>query len=156
MFVKHSFGVKYQPEISPSVTPQEQDRTMTAALSYLPDGYLPDSYLSEDLPTIGRLAPEVYRARRLAVLSLAFAVAVGSLVGVASFGNQAAASRGDQLDSSNSISVTVMPGDTLWGIAERLDPGSDPRPLVHELSALAGKGVLQPGQVLQIPNSLID
>jgi len=118
---------------------------MTATLTHTPEIQLPAQ----------RLAPEVYRARRLAVLSLAFAVAVGALVGVASIGNQAAASRGGQLDSSNSIMVTVMPGDTLWGIAERLDPGSDPRPLVHELTSLAGKGVLQPGQVLVIPNSLL-
>jgi len=150
MFAKHSFGVKYPADISPSVTPPDQNRTMTALL-VAPQA----DPIHTDLPASPRLAPEVYRARRLAVLAVAFAVAVGVLGGVASIGNQAAASRGAELNASNSITITVMPGDTLWGIAERLDPGSDPRPLVHELTALAGKGVLQPGQVIVIPDSLI-
>jgi len=128
---------------------------MTATLSQIPQHQIPQHQIPQHQIAAQRLAPEVYRARRMAALSLAFAVAVGALVGVASIGNQAAASRGGQLDSSNSTTVTVMPGDTLWGIAERLDPGSDPRPLVHELAALAGRGVLQPGQVLTIPNSVI-
>ena len=148
---------------------------MTATLTHLPVSRIPVSRIpqlqmsesgyqasqfSESEASVARnsgqrLAPEVYRARRLAALSLAFAMAVGVLLGVSSIGKQAAASRGDQLDSSNSITITVMPGDTLWGIAERLDPGSDPRSLVHELTTLAGKGVLQPGQSLVIPNSLL-
>lgn len=91
----------------------------------------------------------------MAALLVVFALAVGSVLAVASMGNQAAASRGGRADPSNSVEIMVMPGDTLWGIAERLDPGADPRPLVHELTSLAGKGVLQPGQVLVIPNSLV-
>jgi len=150
MFVKHSFGVKYPVDISRNVTPPDQNQIMTALLAAPPV-----NTTHTHVPESRRLAPEVYRARRLAVLAVAFAVAVGALVGVASIGNQAAASRGAQLDATNSISITVMPGDTLWGIAERLDPGSDPRPLVHELTALAGKGTLQPGQIIVIPDSLV-
>lgn len=39
----------------------------------------------------------------------------------------------------------VRPGDTLWSIAERLDPGSDPRPLVD---AIARANDVDPGSVL--------
>jgi LysM repeat protein len=45
----------------------------------------------------------------------------------------------------------VQPGDTMWGIAERLDPGGDPRPIVTQLEAQVGSDTLQPGQHLRLP-----
>jgi hypothetical protein len=45
----------------------------------------------------------------------------------------------------------VRQGDTLWGIAERLAGGSDPRPLVGQLEAEAGGDVVHPGQQLVLP-----
>jgi len=50
-------------------------------------------------------------------------------------------------------SVLVRPGDTLWSIAERSDPGSDPRSVIEtviEANALES-GSLQPGQRLVVP-----
>lgn len=45
----------------------------------------------------------------------------------------------------------VRSGDTLWSIADRLDPGTDPRPLVDRLAAdLGGPGV-QVGQRIRLP-----
>jgi nucleoid-associated protein YgaU len=41
---------------------------------------------------------------------------------------------------------TVRPGDTLWSIAERLHPGSDPRPVVAEMEAALPPGPLVPGE----------
>jgi LysM domain len=32
----------------------------------------------------------------------------------------------------------VQPGDTLWSIAERLEPNADPRPVVAKLRELTG------------------
>jgi nucleoid-associated protein YgaU len=52
-------------------------------------------------------------------------------------------------------SYVVRPGDSVWGIAERVSPGTDPRPLVdaivqtNHLDATA----LTPGQTLVIPSS---
>lgn len=49
---------------------------------------------------------------------------------------------------------TVLPGDTLWSIAERVNPEADPRATVLQLQVLnrlSGSQVLQPGQVLQTP-----
>jgi LysM repeat protein len=45
----------------------------------------------------------------------------------------------------------VQPGDTLWGIAERLEPGSDPRPLVARLTEQAGSDTVVPGEHLVLP-----
>ncbi|HLI43277.1 MAG TPA: LysM peptidoglycan-binding domain-containing protein [Acidimicrobiales bacterium] len=46
---------------------------------------------------------------------------------------------------------TARPGDTLWSIALRAEPGADPRPLVDRLEAELGGGTLQPGDRLFIP-----
>lgn len=48
-------------------------------------------------------------------------------------------------------SYVVQPGDTMWSIAERLDPGGDPRPLVAALEAQVGSDTLQPGERLRLP-----
>jgi LysM repeat protein len=49
--------------------------------------------------------------------------------------------------------VTVLPGDTLWNIANDVAPGADPRDTVAEiieLNALPGSTV-QAGQQLAVP-----
>lgn len=50
-------------------------------------------------------------------------------------------------------SYVIRAGDTLWSIAERADPGADPRPLVDAIAAANGvdAGALVPGRVLVIP-----
>jgi len=50
---------------------------------------------------------------------------------------------------------TVRPGDTVWGIAERVGaPGQDPRPLVDAIVRQNGGGTtLQPGETLSIPSA---
>lgn len=45
----------------------------------------------------------------------------------------------------------ARPGDTLWSIATRVEPGADPRPLVDELQAQLHDKVLQPGDTLVLP-----
>jgi nucleoid-associated protein YgaU len=45
----------------------------------------------------------------------------------------------------------VQPGNSLWSIAARLDPGGDPRPVVDELSAARGGAPLVPGEVVTWP-----
>jgi hypothetical protein len=47
-------------------------------------------------------------------------------------------------------SYVVRPGDTLWSIAQRLDPTGDPRPVVAKLEAEAGDNVV-PGEQLALP-----
>ena len=45
----------------------------------------------------------------------------------------------------------VEPGDSLWSIAARLEPGHDPRPVVDALSADRGGAPLVPGEVVTLP-----
>jgi LysM repeat protein len=49
--------------------------------------------------------------------------------------------------------VTVMSGDTLWSIAELIDPTGDPRDTIAELMTLnqLSSASLSPGQELAIP-----
>jgi hypothetical protein len=45
----------------------------------------------------------------------------------------------------------VQPGDSLWSIAARLEPGRDPRPVVDELTTARGGAPLVPGEVITLP-----
>jgi len=44
----------------------------------------------------------------------------------------------------------VRSGDTLWSIAHRLQPDTDPRPLVDALAERAGSSALRPGQRIDL------
>jgi nucleoid-associated protein YgaU len=52
-------------------------------------------------------------------------------------------------------SYVVRPGDTLWSIARRLEPGEDPRAVVDEIAEAnrIAAGDLVPGQVLVLPSA---
>ncbi len=52
--------------------------------------------------------------------------------------------------SPHSVYV-VQPGDTLWSIARRLDPSTDPRPIMAELAARNGGDVVAAGAALVLP-----
>jgi nucleoid-associated protein YgaU len=54
--------------------------------------------------------------------------------------------------ASNEV-VTVMPGDTLWGIAERRYPDADPRQKVVQIERLNALSdpTIEPGQRLRLP-----
>ena len=45
----------------------------------------------------------------------------------------------------------VQPGETLWSIARRLDPGGDPRPVVDRLAAAHGGSQIVAGEVIVLP-----
>jgi len=52
--------------------------------------------------------------------------------------------------SPHSVYV-VQPGDTLWSIAERLDPQGDPRPTLTTLTEQVGGDTVRPGERLLLP-----
>jgi hypothetical protein len=47
--------------------------------------------------------------------------------------------------------VVVRPGETLWSIAEGLEPGRDPRPLVAALERQLGSSWIYPGERIEVP-----
>jgi nucleoid-associated protein YgaU len=51
------------------------------------------------------------------------------------------------------VEYVVAPGDTLWRIATRADPGRDPREVIDtiERENAVDAATLQPGQVLVLP-----
>ncbi|HYZ57052.1 MAG TPA: LysM peptidoglycan-binding domain-containing protein [Streptosporangiaceae bacterium] len=93
------------------------------------------------------------RRGRVVVTVLAAMVAGGLIVagaGAAQATSGSAAAHGPGGDAEQ---VVVQPGDTLWSIAERADPGSDTQTIVQEmldLNRLTGPGIA-PGQRLWVP-----
>jgi Tfp pilus assembly protein FimV len=61
---------------------------------------------------------------------------------------------GPDVEAASRRSYVVRAGDTLWGIAQRLAPGEDPRPLVDAIQAVNGVAAagIVPGQTLVVPS----
>jgi hypothetical protein len=81
------------------------------------------------------------RRGRLLVTVVLLVVAVGAAV---LLGGGAPALAGTDRPTVTHARVTVLPGQTLWQIAERAAPGSDPRETVQRILDLNG---LQTSQV---------
>jgi LysM domain len=95
-----------------------------------------------------RRAERRLASRRLAAVILGVGLTLG-VVGASAAGlGGAVASR-----AGAPSAVTVQPGETLWGLAERYaSPGTDPRAFVDEVTELNGlEGVLQAGARLKLP-----
>ena len=103
----------------------------------------------------GSFAPRVRtRLTRRGRVVLAALIVLPVLV----FGGVVAANSAAQAGTDTSFSasfhhVTVQPGESLWVIAERLAPASDPRDVVGAIVDLNGLSstVVQAGQRLAIP-----
>lgn len=96
------------------------------------------------------------RGRRLMVALAALPLAAG--IGIAVIGGGSALASGTAVVDAEFDTVTVMPGDTLWALAEEVAPTADPRVVISEirsLNALSG-GSLQVGQQLAIPAQYAD
>ncbi len=100
-----------------------------------------------------RVFDRILRVRRTRVRHgrLALVATIG-LVGAAWAGPVARAVSDDPAPASAARYV-VREGDSLWSIAERLSPGSDPRPLVDaiQLANDVDPGTLIPGRTLLVP-----
>lgn len=88
-------------------------------------------------------------ARKRTILMFATTWCLGSLLllwvwnGVASADDQTA-------------SIRVVSGDTLWKIAQRVEPHQDPRVVTNQilkLNQMSGSDSIYPGQVLKVPTS---
>ena len=99
-------------------------------------------------PRVARpLPPGTYARRRAAAVLLVVALVVAFRLLLGALG-------GGPLTAPEPISsrvVVVQPGDTLWAIARRLDPGGDVRVTVQRLAAAHGGSVLQVGERIRLP-----
>lgn len=87
----------------------------------------------------------VYRRRRVAVAALALGtVVLAGRAGVALGGSTLAShERRPPLTT-----YVVRQGDSLWTVAQHLDPGHDPRPVVDDLAAARHGAPLVPGETI--------
>jgi LysM repeat protein len=90
--------------------------------------------------------------RTVAVLVLLSAVLAGVFVLGRSTANSATQVPGQH--PAAPVVYTVQPGDTLWSIATKVAPQTDPRTTVHLLRDLnsLSTGIVEAGQKLTIPN----
>ncbi len=96
-----------------------------------------------------RSSPGVRRRRTLlAVMGLLLIALALPLSGTGGYSHPA----GSALAENRGPAVyTVQPGDSLWSIAERLDPTADPRPLVARLASQTGSESVRPGERIVLP-----
>ncbi|HEX7096796.1 MAG TPA: LysM domain-containing protein [Acidimicrobiales bacterium] len=98
-----------------------------------------------------QLPAHIVRRRRLVAVALGVLVLACAVLLAARVGKADAELQGPPPPAPVYV---VRPGDTLWSIAARLDPGGDPRPLVEQLAEAAGGAELVPGQRIELPRSL--
>ncbi|MDR7232880.1 hypothetical protein ACIQC8_11150 [Agrococcus sediminis] len=91
--------------------------------------------------------------RALALLVAAPVLAAGALAGAGVLGDAlAGAVASSTAETAQFEHITVMPGQSLWQIAEAVAPEADPRDVVAEIELLNGiAGAIQPGERLAIP-----
>jgi LysM repeat protein len=89
-----------------------------------------------------------WRRRVVAVAVGLAALAMAGKAGAALGGSPLAVPERRPAAASQSV---VQPGDSLWSIAARLEPGHDPRPVVDALAATRGGAPLVPGEVVTLP-----
>ena len=102
-------------------------------------------------PRKSRTSPATFRRRRIALAVLALGVVVVTGQAGAALGGSTLAAPERRPSLTASHTVVVQPGDTLWGIAHRMAPNDDPRPIVDALTAAYGSGPLTPGEILRLP-----
>jgi len=86
-----------------------------------------------------------YRRRRVAAAVLVLAsLAMAGKAGAALGGLPLAAPERHPAEAR----YVVRPGDSLWSIAQQIQPDGDVRPVVDELSAARGGAPLVPGEVI--------
>jgi hypothetical protein len=155
-------GRRARPAVRPATTRPGLPTTggATPARPYV--GSEPGPRRHHPRPTRGGCVVRGSDARRRAVARrqrvLLGTVATGLLVALAlpwgGTGGHALATPGPALVGEvirPHAQYIVRPGDTLWTIAEHLDPSGDPRSVVARLEAQVGGDTVVPGERLTLP-----
>lgn len=139
------------PRLAPRPSTGPAARPVSRPVSH--DGLRPSA---QRRPVARRAAPLRLTHRGQTLLRAAAALA---LVGVLTTLVLAARGPGSAAEAPAAApvveAVTVLPGDTLWAIAQRIAPGEDPRDVVHRIRELNGLATssLQAGQELFVPTT---
>ncbi|GAA1696372.1 hypothetical protein GCM10009808_12050 [Microbacterium sediminicola] len=90
---------------------------------------------------------------RAVLLTLAALPAIAIIAISVLGGGSALASLEDGVPAGTFQTVTVMPGESLWSIAQEIAPDEDPRDVVADIERLNGMsgGIVAAGQRLAIP-----
>ncbi len=91
-----------------------------------------------------------FRRRRL-LIAIIVTLAVALALPLSGTGGRSHTTGSAPAGNGHRVEYTVRRGDTLWSIAERVDPSGDPRPLVDELAAQTGSDTVVPGQRIALP-----
>lgn len=96
--------------------------------------------------------------RALALLVAAPVLAVGALTGAGLVGDAVAGAVASSSTATAEFDhITVVPGQSLWQIAQAVAPEADPRDVIAEIELLNGiAGAIQPGERLAIPAQYAD
>ncbi len=125
--------------------------------------HLLQAYSTEPIRVLHRRMPaqtlsvSVYRRRRtLAAAVLATVVFLASLAGGELIGRVNGSPGSTPVGAAGEpVVYVVQPGDTLWEIAERINPpGVDLRLTVDRLAVASGGPLILPGQRITLPSGL--
>jgi len=139
----------------PSTAPMSYDlsnRAVTHSVSLLP--FPVRAADSEAFVRPRQVTPRARGLRRLLPGAATLAVLVSVWVGAGALSDlhrPALAVPAGAVKVPGGYRYVARPGDTLWSIASKLEPGGDPRPLVAELEQQLHGAELIPGDPLKLP-----
>ena len=99
----------------------------------------------------GRRRPSIEVRRRRTLFAAMGLLLVGLALPLSGTGGNSHATGSALAETGHPFTYTVRSGDTLWTIAERVDPNADPRPLVARLAAQTGSDTVVPGEQIVLP-----
>jgi nucleoid-associated protein YgaU len=146
----------------PRIAPTEERYVPLRALpasAARPTGVSPRRPMRRPAVVPARPPAAVLRRRRMVAAGLLVATTMGALIGLQAAlgriggGPLAATGAPGGLQPAATRVWVVRPGDTLWSIAEAVDPGGDVRPLVDRLAAQVRSTALFAGETIAIPGA---